>query len=160
MGSKILAVNLDLCTGCRSCELRCAFKHHHECNPIKSRITVVKFDRMGLSVPIFCLNCRDAFCQSACPVKAIKRDVNTGALILQEKKCIGCLVCTIACPFSGFQVLPNKKVVKCDLCGGDPYCVKYCDTGALQYVDMEDLRARKIYTLAEEFILPYKTKEY
>jgi Fe-S-cluster-containing hydrogenase component 2 len=27
------------------------------------------------------------------------------------------------------------KVVKCDLCGGDPQCAEACPTGAITYVD-------------------------
>jgi Fe-S-cluster-containing hydrogenase component 2 len=26
-------------------------------------------------------------------------------------------------------------VIKCDLCGGDPWCAKACPTGAITYVD-------------------------
>jgi Fe-S-cluster-containing dehydrogenase component len=29
------------------------------------------------------------------------------------------------------------KVVKCELCGGNPQCVKYCATGAIEYGDLE-----------------------
>lgn len=155
MGSRVLSVDLNLCTGCRCCELRCAFKHHQECNPSYSRLRVVKFDRLGISVPIFCLQCEDAFCQEICPTKAIQRDTNTGALVLNEEKCIGCRACTMVCPFLGLQVLSDRKVVKCDLCGGDPYCVKYCETGALRYVEAEDVWIQRAYPLAEKFISPY-----
>jgi Fe-S-cluster-containing hydrogenase component 2 len=27
---------------------------------------------------------------------------------------------------------------KCDLCGGDPQCVKFCISGALQFVEAEE----------------------
>jgi carbon-monoxide dehydrogenase iron sulfur subunit len=159
MGWKALSVDLNLCTGCRSCEARCAFKHHHECNPSNSRVVVVKFDHLGLSVPVFCLNCKEAFCKNVCPTKAIQRDEKTGALYHKEEKCIGCLACTMVCPFSGLQVLSKRKVVKCDLCEGDPYCVKYCETGAIRYVELEDMRVHSAYTLAQKFMLPFETKK-
>jgi Fe-S-cluster-containing hydrogenase component 2 len=50
-------------------------------------------------------------------------------------------------------------VVKCDLCEGDPYCVKYCETGAIQYVDIEDIGVRRAYPLAEKFVQPYLKRE-
>ena len=31
-----------------------------------------------------------------------------------------------------------KVACKCDLCGGDPQCVKFCISGALQYVEAEE----------------------
>ena len=155
MGRKVLAVDLNLCSGCRSCELRCAFKHHQQCNPSHSRMRVVRLDQVGVSVPLFCLNCEEGFCQEICPTKAIQRDEKTGALVLNEEKCIRCRACTMVCPFSGLQVLPDRRVVKCDLCGGDPYCVKYCETGALRYVEVEDVGVQKAYPLAEKFVRPY-----
>lgn len=155
MGKKVLAFDLNLCTGCRACELRCAFKHHQECDPSKSRIRVVKLDRVGMAVPLFCLNCEEGFCQEICPTKAIQRDGSTGALVLKEDKCVRCRACTMVCPFLGLQVLSDRKVVKCDLCGGDPYCIKYCETGALQYGDIDDMLLKRAYPLAEKFALTY-----
>jgi Fe-S-cluster-containing hydrogenase component 2 len=29
----------------------------------------------------------------------------------------------------------ERKVVKCDLCDGDPQCVRFCDVKAVQFVD-------------------------
>jgi len=53
-------------------------------------------------------------------------DEKTGAVIIDEKKCIGCLVCVQACPFGAILVGPGGEVLKCDLCGGDPKCVLHC----------------------------------
>ena len=154
MGRKVLAVDLNLCSGCRSCELRCAFKHHQQCHLSNSRMRVVRLDHVGVSVPLFCLNCEEGFCQEICPTQAIQRDEKTGALVLQEEKCIRCRACTMVCPFSGLQVLPDRRVVKCDLCGGDPYCVKYCETGALKYVDVEDVGVQKGLSFGREICPP------
>jgi anaerobic carbon-monoxide dehydrogenase iron sulfur subunit len=155
MERKVLVVDLNLCSGCRSCELRCAFKHHQTCDPTKSRMRVVRMDHVGVSVPLFCFNCEEGFCQEICPTQAIHRNEKTGALVLREEKCVRCRACTMVCPFSGLQVLPDRSVVKCDLCGGDPYCVKYCETGALKHVDAEDVGIQKAYLLAEKFVRPY-----
>ena len=45
-------------------------------------------------------------------------------------------MCMQACPFGGTSFDPvESRILKCDLCGGDPECVKYCPSGALKYVD-------------------------
>jgi Fe-S-cluster-containing hydrogenase component 2 len=44
-------------------------------------------------------------------------------------------MCITACPFGVISLHPEKHVaIKCDLCGGDPECVKHCPTGALKYL--------------------------
>lgn len=53
-------------------------------------------------------------------------DQRTGAIVIDEEKCIRCLACLEACPFEAIQVSPSGEMLKCDLCGGDPVCVKYC----------------------------------
>jgi Fe-S-cluster-containing hydrogenase component 2 len=37
----------------------------------------------------------------------------------------------------------GKRVIKCDLCDGDPTCVRFCEPEALQYVDATTLSIRK-----------------
>ncbi len=72
-----------------------------------------------------------------CPVAAITVDEATGAKVVSEQRCIGCKVCTIACPFGMINFdFDRGKVVKCDLCGGDPACAKVCPQDAIHFVDV------------------------
>jgi Fe-S-cluster-containing hydrogenase component 2 len=42
-------------------------------------------------------------------------------------------LCQYACPFDAIRMHPSRHVAMiCDLCGGDPQCVKYCVLGALK----------------------------
>jgi Fe-S-cluster-containing dehydrogenase component len=68
-------------------------------------------------------------------VDAIKKEPN-GLVRIDEELCIGCEACVSQCPFGVMMALP-EKVVKCELCNGDPQCVKYCATGAIEYADLE-----------------------
>jgi Fe-S-cluster-containing hydrogenase component 2 len=46
--------------------------------------------------------------------------------------------CLQACPFGTVNYSQvTGKVVKCDLCGGDPQCVAACLTAAITYVDAD-----------------------
>jgi len=42
------------------------------------------------------------------------------------------------------------KVDKCDLCGGDPDCVKVCPTPALSFIDAESAGMGKMRQWAEK----------
>ena len=73
---------------------------------------------------------------NACPVNAIVIDENSKAKIVMEKLCIGCHLCTIACPFGTVYTLPQSdKASKCNLCGGEPACATACPTLAIEFVD-------------------------
>lgn len=119
----------ELCTGCRICELACALYHEGQLNPYLARIQVVAEDRLGPHAPIICRHCKRPLCYEACPVpEAMSLDPKTGAVVVHPKACIGCLECVYACPFGAIPVGPGLEILKCDLCGGDPRCVKYCPT--------------------------------
>ena len=48
--------------------------------------------------------------------------------------CVGCHLCTIACPFGTVFTLPQTdKASKCNLCGGQPACATACPTGAIEW---------------------------
>jgi Fe-S-cluster-containing hydrogenase component 2 len=71
-----------------------------------------------------------------CPTKAIRIDDVTGARVIDQELCIGCQTCIQACSYELSRIRfdrVKKKAIKCDLCGGDPACVKACPTGALSY---------------------------
>jgi len=142
--SKILLIDYEKCTGCRACELACSVMHEGVSNPARSRIKVIKWEWEGRYVPMSCQQCESAPCQAICPVKAISRDESVNRVLVDYDTCIGCRMCVAVCPFGamGFDTL-GKKVIKCDLCDGDPQCVRFCETKAVQYVEASEQSAGK-----------------
>ncbi len=152
--SKALIVNLDKCTGCRYCELACSFVHHREFNPAKSNIQVSIFTEDAFYVPMVCTQCDRPFCGEVCPTGAISADEVNGAyvVLVDPEKCVGCKMCTMACPFGCITISDEGSAKKCDLCGGQPECVVFCPTGAIEFKEEKEgilaksrLTAEKIY---------------
>lgn len=133
---KSLHIDPAKCTGCLQCEMACSYEHTGVMNPANSLIKVFNFEHEGRKVPYTCTQCSEAWCLNACPVDAIRIDRNTGAKLVFADTCVGCKVCTIACPFGTVNYNQESgKVQKCDLCGGDPACAKACPTEAITYID-------------------------
>ena len=127
---------------------------HHEkvCNPARARIHVAKWETAGLYVPIVCLQCESPICETVCPLRAVKRDEETGALLIDYNLCVGCRLCAIYCPFAGAGIdAASGKIIKCDLCGGEPACARFCDPQALRYVKATKANMMKMRTAAERF---------
>jgi Fe-S-cluster-containing hydrogenase component 2 len=127
-----IAVDHARCSGCRICEAECALAREHSFDFGRSRIRVYRFEP-SLDVVSLCAGCADAPCVSVCPkeVVALTHDPQTGAIILNESKCIGCQACINACSKDRTAVIRmnrdgKKALGLCDLCGGDPACVKAC----------------------------------
>ena len=84
-----------------------------------------------------CRQCNMADCYLACAYDALTLDKATGARIIDAEKCTGCGECFAACPWD--KIVKDEATgvySKCDLCGGDPQCVKYCPADALSFVDL------------------------
>ena len=138
--TKVLKIDYEKCTGCRTCEQVCTLWHDSVINPMRSRIRVVKWEMEGLYIPMSCQQCQDAPCMVGCPVGAISRNDEMNTVEVDYDVCIGCRTCVSVCPFGAmnFNTI-DRKVVKCDLCDGDPQCVRFCDVQAVQYVDSADV---------------------
>jgi Fe-S-cluster-containing hydrogenase component 2 len=135
---RALKIEPERCTGCLQCELACSLENEGLFNPSKSRIKVFTFHHEGRFSPYTCTQCAEAWCLHSCPVEAIVINADTGAKEILQGVCVGCKVCTIACPFGTVNYNHDTgKVIKCDLCGGDPQCAKACPTAAITYVDAD-----------------------
>jgi len=133
---KMLVTYPGRCTGCGRCTLHCSFAHEKVNNPLKARIHVVRYEPY-VDSPVVCWQC--GICISSCPIGVIKRNRSTGAVVIDEKKCNGCGQCQLVCPIGAITMDPSRLVaLKCDLCNGDPACVKGCPYNALGFEKPEN----------------------
>ena len=96
-----------------------------------------------------CNHCAMPACMANCPAGAIVKDPDDGTVTVSLEDCIGCGTCTTNCPYHIPVVLDAEgKVGKCDGCkpfrdaGLNPCCVDACVMRALDYGDIEELRAK------------------
>jgi len=114
------------CSGCRLCEIACSLHHEGWMWPEASRIRVFMLFP-GVEYPHLCSQCDDYPCVKACSVEALTVDEKTKAVLVDREKCTGCGLCITACPGEVPFLHPkDNKATICDLCGGDPECVKVC----------------------------------
>ena len=120
------------CTGCRRCEISCSLSHDKRIWPEASRIRIFMLVP-GLEVPHLCAQCQDYPCIESCPTKpkALSSDKKTGAVRVNRRLCISCGKCVRSCPGHVPFLHPgDRKATICDLCKGQPQCVKVCqETG-------------------------------
>ncbi|MGG7048007.1 MULTISPECIES: 4Fe-4S dicluster domain-containing protein [unclassified Campylobacter] len=155
---KFVIADYKRCIGCATCMASC-FKSAYERGKLsKSRLTVLR-QAYGV-MPTQCRQCDDGPCANVCPTGALR--FNESCIELHEEICIGCKLCTIACPYgaisSNAELMPSinyatepkyyleiesqsgaKNIaIKCDMCNGrknGPACVEVCPTSAIIMVD-------------------------
>ncbi|MCD0462548.1 4Fe-4S dicluster domain-containing protein [Roseiconus lacunae] len=152
-GRDAMVIDLHRCTRCDDCVRACADVHDN--NP--------RFVRQGavhdrLQIVQACMHCTDPVCMIGCPTGAIARDMNTGVVSIHDSICVGCGVCSAACPYENIAMVevndkkgrayvdqktgrPIKKATKCDQCSGlptGPACVAACAHDAIARIDLSE----------------------
>jgi Fe-S-cluster-containing hydrogenase component 2 len=127
--------NLENCTGCRLCQIACSEIKEQKIQPAIARISVHQF-YPGIEFPVACYQCGDgAKCAEACPVDALSVDSSKGlhTIKIDTSRCTrttrnsSCTACQDKCPGKAVTFHPKtKEPLICDLCGGDPACLKVC----------------------------------
>jgi benzoyl-CoA reductase subunit BamC len=133
---KKIKVNVDKCTGCRSCEMACSAFHavpkYSIINPTRARIRVVMDEVKDVYVPIRAGEYTRAECNG--------RNLYT----INGKEYSECSFCPASCPSRDFFKEPDSGLpLKCDMCEDDPplsepMCVQACEFEALTYEEREE----------------------
>lgn len=146
---KLLVLTPSKCNGCRSCELTCSVAGEGVASLSQSRIKVVAFEDDDFYVPVVCQQCQTPYCARVCPSAALVKNHETGFVEYRESRCSGCKMCLIACPFGAIGLSLRGKVLKCDLCQGDPACVRVCQPKALVYGYPDEIGASRRLATAQ-----------
>lgn len=165
-----LVIDLDTCVGCQACVTSCkewnAGGHMApltDLRPYGAGADGVWFNRVHtyehetaqgsrtVHFPRSCQHCAEPACVSVCPTGASYKRVSDGIVLVDEDKCIGCKLCSWACPYGAREFDVAVGVMKkCTLCVDRiynenlheedrvPACVAACPTGARHFGDLGD----------------------
>jgi len=129
-GRRFLLCEVSLCRGCGLCVLVCSREKEGIYKPRAARVRLIERQDSWIKGAVACGICEEEACVAACPTGAL--EVVDGILAVDGEVCTGCGICEEACPYGSISVDPQTNVAHaCDLCGGDPECVKVCPWEAL-----------------------------
>ena len=177
---KHLVVNLERCTGCRTCEAACAGANYPVVvdnvkvdglsNPHNANMKVQSFNP-DIDIPTVCAACSDAPCIEACPVaenpetgrKALYRNTDTYAICNDAERCLACGKCERACKKNRVGVIrrdasTRKPVKLCTFCNGEPQCVVNCPFEAITYEQID--KSRRFYGKSPQKVAGILAKEW
>jgi sulfite dehydrogenase (quinone) subunit SoeB len=165
-----LVIDLDTCVGCQACVTACKewntgghMAPLTDIDPYGGRVDGVWFNRVHsyehtteaggrtVNFPRSCLHCETPACVTVCPTGASYKRASDGIVLIDESKCIGCKLCSWACPYGAREFDTDVGVMKkCTLCVDRiyndnlaeedrvPACVAACPTSARHFGDLGD----------------------
>jgi Fe-S-cluster-containing dehydrogenase component len=165
-----LVIDLDVCVGCHACATACKEWNSGghsaplpDFNPYGADAYGVWFNRVHsfeegdgegartVHFPRSCLHCEEPACVTVCPTGASYKRAEDGIVLVNADICIGCKLCSWACPYGAREFDEYQGVMKkCTLCidriyndnlpeaDRRPACVMVCPTNARHFGDLGD----------------------
>lgn len=155
-------VNLDKCSGCKSCVTACHALNGLDEDEAWREVGLLVSDDWQRPFQQFvtsaCHHCIDPACLNGCPVLAYEKDPVTGIVRHLDDQCIGCQYCVLKCPYDVPKYSAARGIVrKCDMCSQRlaaaeaPACVQACPNEAIRItsVHQNHLRSQWRQPIAE-----------
>jgi molybdopterin-containing oxidoreductase family iron-sulfur binding subunit len=171
-----MAIDITKCIGCRACAVACKSNNNLPNGMWWNRVVTVGGEEVDTAsgtypddltlgyTPISCQHCDEPPCVEVCPAEATWKDEETGIVVIDAEKCIGCKLCIDICPYSarsfneqvpeypvefalGDADAPQhveKVVEKCTFCanrikrGAVPACMELCLARCRFWGDLDD----------------------
>ncbi len=166
-----LVIDLDTCVGCQACAVSCkewntqgysaplTDEDPYEANPLGVWLNRIhgyevedaRGNSRAVHFPRSCLHCEEPACVTVCPTGASYKRAEDGIVLVNPDTCIGCKLCSWACPYGAREYDHDDGVMKkCTLCvdriyndnlepeDRQPACVRACPTGARHFGDLGD----------------------
>jgi len=146
--------NYNRCVSCSACSAACLLENGWNIQPRKIfTYNIEAIPSLVLhNLSLACNHCETALCLDGCPTSAYRRDEITGAVVMDEDRCIGCKYCQWNCPYDAPKFDPRRRIIgKCNLCysglkeGLLPACTSACPTGALSYGELAENHKQNIF---------------
>ena len=172
-GKKLgLVIDLDTCVGCHACAVSCKEWNTQGYSAPLTDVDAYGADPVGawlnrihsyevetdegqpnrtVHFPRSCLHCEEPACVTVCPTGASYKRAEDGIVLVNPETCIGCKLCSWACPYGAREYDPSHGVMKkCTLCvdriynehlapeDRQPACVRACPAGARHFGDLGD----------------------
>jgi sulfite dehydrogenase (quinone) subunit SoeB len=165
-----LVIDLDVCVGCHACAVNCKqWNASGHSAPLTDLLAYnadpsgVWFNRVHtfeagdgedsrtVHFPRSCLHCEEPACVTVCPTGASYKRAEDGIVLVNADTCIGCKLCSWACPYGAREFDEDDGVMKkCTLCIDKiynenlpeedrvPACVSTCPAHARHFGDLGD----------------------
>ncbi|HKO07351.1 MAG TPA: 4Fe-4S dicluster domain-containing protein [Alphaproteobacteria bacterium] len=165
-----LVIDLDTCVGCHACAVACKEWNSGaisapltDHSPYGADPEGVWFNRVHAFevgegeegrmayFPKSCLHCAEPACVEVCPTGASYKRAEDGIVLVNPDTCIGCKLCSWACPYGAREFDEDDGVMKkCTLCVDRiydeglpeeervPACVACCPSHARHFGDLGD----------------------
>lgn len=158
-------VNMQRCIGCKTCQVACKDRHNLQAaGPRPRRVEAFECgtypDVAMFQLSLSCNHCENPACVAGCPTGAMFKS-DDGTVLHIDDRCVVCRNCMTVCPYGAPQLDEGENmVVKCDSCkalresGRNPVCVDACPMRALEFGDMDELRAAHGDAASELPLLP------
>jgi anaerobic dimethyl sulfoxide reductase subunit B len=164
-GQIAFLVDTTRCINCKTCEVACKDANAVGIGVRLRRVRTFEGGAfphvVAYNISMACNHCEDPVCVSGCPARAYTKRPDTGIVVHDPDRCIGCRYCTWLCPYGAPQYDESiGKVRKCDFCEDEfqnersPACVAACPTRAIQIGPLGELRARAGVTMAIRGVPP------
>lgn len=159
-------VDLQRCIGCRTCQVACKDRRDlQSAGPRPRRVDSFECgtypDVSLFHLALSCNHCDDPACVAGCPTAALHK-AGDGTVQYDADRCVVCRNCMTVCPYGAPQHDEDANLIaKCDACkalrdaGRNPVCVDACPMRALEFGELDELRAAHGGDLTSELpVLP------